>query len=91
MGVWMMRVKFRSGSQTHDDETWTDWWILPGSVLRGMSPQSRELAIRDFIEEHVPYQTGAVGNPGGEYRGREVIRRTRSGTVVITQSGGYDV
>ena len=74
-------MQHRNGTQTFDGgEEWVEWWIIKGPVSQD--------DLLWFKEEYVPYQTD---NPGGEYRCRPVIRRTRSGTVVITQRGGWDI
>lgn len=61
-----------------DGERWEAWWILkPGSD------------IPEFIDENNIYQSD--GYPGYPYSNKACVRKTRSGVVVITQSGGLDI
>lgn len=90
--IWLKKVKVRHGQRLNEDGTqWTEWWIIPACELAG-SPEDREQLIRSFIEEHVPWEN--INQPaskrGGEWYCHEVIRRTRSGTAVITQHGGCE-
>lgn len=69
----------RQGTKQVSDTTWTDWYITRNG-------DGDAANIFDDCCDRV----GCAG-PGSVYVRRPVMRETRSGVIVITQSCGLDI